>query len=173
MRKWICCLCLLLVVVTAPAQKLMRSISPRTMAQLFQAKDISPDAVRQLKKLYVMSHWKVLYEDLDPSDRSMALYVGKNMRLEMGDLVEEGSPHHGLMIHFSRTEGMRLSHLKVIFADEPEQQLFVQELLSLDFESDDDSIYRRQFTFPDGSNVSATVEIGWQNGLYIANVNLE
>lgn len=154
------------------AQKLMRSMSPRTMTHLFNAKDIAPEAVEMLARLYATSHWAVLKKDSDPDDGRMELIVAKNMRLEWDELVEDSTPHNGLAFRFSRNDGMKLDGIHVVFSDEDEQLLFVGELMSLGFTTDDDETYSRQYTFPDGNQVAVNISVGWQRGLYVADVSL-
>lgn len=172
--KQIVILCLMaMTVVGVNAQKMMRSMSPRTMSRFFNAKDIQPDAVEKLSQLYEQSHWTVLSKDSDPSDGTMELVVAKNMRMGFGCLEEDGSDHRGLWLKLERDGGMRLKHILVVFADANEQQLFASELLSMGFTTADDEVFTRSFSFADGTTVVATASLLWQDGLDVAEIDME
>lgn len=153
----------------ASQNRIASTVSPSMMVRLLGFKDIKPDDLHNLEKLYESTGWKILKMDDDPSDGEMAVWGGRNMTLSMDEFETDGTekPNNGIYIHITKLEGFVVDFIKIVFTDEGERDLFAAGLRRYGIFCDDTSegTCSGNITLKNGDNIGLNCEFGFESML--------
>lgn len=154
---------------SASAQdRIARTVSPSMMIRLLGFKDIRPDDLHNLEKLYESTGWKILKMDDDPSDGEMAVWGGRNMILSMDEFEVDGvnKPNNGIFIHMTKQGGFVVDFISIVFNDEDERNLFASGLRRYGLYCDDvsEGKCRGEIMLKNNDRVNVSCEFGY-NGM--------
>lgn len=145
-------------------QRIARTVSPSMVIRVLGFQNVTPEDLHNLQRLYESTGWKILKMDDDPSDGEMAVWGGRNMELSMDEFAISGTdkPNNGIYIHLTKTDGFKVDHIRIVFNDENEKQLFANMLPRYGILASGDDEFSGEVKLGNGQSVDVECDFDYE-----------